>query len=378
MAYRSIDIYAQSSARRPPDALPRLLMPDSIPVGKLDDKYLRLVGIPLVVLAGLLSLMQFYFQGRWDLFWKYVMASLIYATITWESCRWVLIKVRYRIPGLGNTGKRLVLSMIVFLFIAGLGNVVVKWVLQQLNLRPPSMAHRSFFDWWMLNMPSVLFFVVLLSIVYEAIFFFEQYKFSFQKAQQLKKQQARQQLDALKNRVNPHFLFNSLTTLSALIHDDAPKAERFVDELSRVYRYLLRSGAQRQASLGEEMQFARSYTFLLKNRFETGAFSFQAPQLLSEANSAPPPEAALFQNRNIPVLTLQNAIDYLVRTQNAPLNIRVEAQETRLCIACEHQPKTLAFDLADQDWRQLADNGAQQTTTAGQLQIMVPFQTVTR
>lgn len=114
-----------------------------------------------------------------------------------------------------------------------------------------------------------------LSSIYEAIYFFDQYKIARQKAEQLQTNQAQQKLDALKSRVNPHFLFNSLTTLSALIGEDPRRAEQFVDELSKVYRYLLRAGRQPLATLAEELQFAQSYSFLLKNRFEAGAFTVQ-------------------------------------------------------------------------------------------------------
>jgi len=90
-------------------------------------------------------------------------------------------------------------------------------------------------------------------------FIFSQYKLAIQKAELLKRQQAQKKLDALKSRVNPHFLFNSLTTPSALISEDTRLAEQFVDELSKVYRYLQRAGRQPEASLNDEPQFAKSY-----------------------------------------------------------------------------------------------------------------------
>lgn len=328
----------------------------------LHDKHLRLWGVPLISLSGLLALMKFYFEGRWDLFGWYFVASVIYTTITWEICRIILIQVRRRIPGLEYTKRRLLLTFIFFLMVAGIGNAMVKLILQHFGLRPPTMINKSFFEWWLINFPSILFFVLLLSSIYEAIYFFDQYKLARQKASQLKRLQVQQQLDALKTRVNPHFLFNSLTTLSALIGEDAPKAEQFVDELSKVYRYLLRAGRQPTATLGEELQFAESYTFLLKNRFEPGAFTLVRATFDSSLEA-----------QNIPVLALQNALDYLIRTQNAPLHIRLIPLEDRLLIRCTHQPKSLSFGLDDNDWRHLESNGAMQEIQEDQLTILIPF-----
>ena len=59
-------------------------------------------------------------------------------------------------------------------------------------------------------------------------------------AENLKKENLQSQLEGLKGQVNPHFLFNSLNSLSSLISEDPEKAEKFLDEMSKVYRYLLR------------------------------------------------------------------------------------------------------------------------------------------
>jgi hypothetical protein len=330
----------------------------------LNDKYLRIWGVPLISLSGLLSLMQFFFHDRWDLFWKYLLASFVYTWVTWELCRIVLIRIRRRIPELQQTVKRLLLTMFFFLVIAGLGNAVVKVILYHLGLKPPSMLNKSFFEWWLLNMPNIVFFVILLSSIYESIYFFSQYKQTIQKAKQLKKQQAQQRLDTLKSRVNPHFLFNSLTTLSALISEDASRAEQFVDELSKVYRYLLRAGRQTLASLAEELQFAESYVFLLKNRFEVGAFTF---------SNDTPKDLDPSQPLSIPVLTFQNSLDYLVRTQNVPLHIRVASIDQHLQISCKNHPKALSFDANTSDWSQLAAQQATKQTLEGTLTIQIPF-----
>lgn len=332
------------------------------PADKLNDKYLRLFGIPISVVALLLSQMPFFFPGRWDLFWRYTFVSILFTGLMWEISRFVLIRVRQRFPDLSQTRQRIAWTMLLFVVQLGIGQALITKAV--IDLGWASISTLSFFQIWITNFAYSLFFIVVISSIYEAIYFSGQYKLAIQKAEQLKKQQAQNRLDALKSRVNPHFLFNSLTTLSALIGEDALRAEHFVDELSKVYRYLLRAGSQAVTTLGEECQFAESYAFLLKNRFEEGAFSF-SDNCRAESRS---PKQFI-----IPVLTLQNALDYLVRTQNTPLHIQMHVSNMQLRISCTNHPKSLAFDTHATDWKQLESQGASQTVRQEELEISIPI-----
>jgi hypothetical protein len=334
----------------------------------LNDKWLRLFGIPISVLLLLLVQMPFYFPGRWDLFWRYVFISIIFTSLMWEIARLIMLRVRRRYTELGQTTRRIIVIFLCLAVQMGIGQAILSKLMLDFRW---SETTEPYWKVWLVNFASSLFFIALLCGIYEAIYFFSQYKFALQKAEHLKIQQAQQRLDTLKTRVNPHFLFNSLTTLSALIGEDALKAERFVDELSKVYRYMLRAARQPVATLGEELQFAESYTFLLKNRFEEGAFSLET----KSGSNVPAPLAKLPPDfdRSIPTLSFQNAIDYLIRTQNLPLKIEVKLVENHLQIACANQPKTIAFDMPDNDWRQLEAHGARLETGADQLKILIPF-----
>lgn len=87
-------------------------------------------------------------------------------------------------------------------------------------------------------------------------------------AEQLKKENALAQFEALKNQVSPHFLFNSLSILSSLVHVDANLSEKFIDQLAKAYRYILEQKDNEVVSLKTELDFLQSYSFLLKIRFE--------------------------------------------------------------------------------------------------------------
>jgi tetratricopeptide (TPR) repeat protein len=88
------------------------------------------------------------------------------------------------------------------------------------------------------------------------------------KTQSLEKQQLIQEITLLRTQVNPHFLFNSLSILSALVHVDPDLSEKFIDQLSRSYRYILEQKEQSLVTLRTELEFIHAYAFLLKIRFE--------------------------------------------------------------------------------------------------------------
>jgi sensor histidine kinase YesM len=76
------------------------------------------------------------------------------------------------------------------------------------------------------------------------------------------------QFESLKNQVSPHFLFNSLTALKTLIRESPQLAGQYVDHLSQVLRYTLQGNDKQLVTLREEMEFAESYLFLIKMRYD--------------------------------------------------------------------------------------------------------------
>ncbi|GAB3551550.1 sensor histidine kinase [Spirosoma fluminis] len=122
------------------------------------------------------------------------------------------------------------------------------------------------------------------------------------------------QLRALQAQVNPHFLFNSLNSLSSLIDDNPERATQFVDQLSQVYRYLLRANEQPLTTLASELDFIQSYYHLLKTRHGDG--------LLVSIRVDP-----VYTARLLPPLTLQllveNAVKHNVILAKRPLHITI-------------------------------------------------------
>jgi LytS/YehU family sensor histidine kinase len=88
------------------------------------------------------------------------------------------------------------------------------------------------------------------------------------RSEELEKQKLLNEIALLKIQVNPHFLFNSLSILSSLVHTNANLSEQFIDQLSRSYRYILEQKDHTLVTVRTELEFIRSYSFLLKIRFE--------------------------------------------------------------------------------------------------------------
>ncbi len=114
---------------------------------------------------------------------------------------------------------------------------------------------------------SIALVVTLIAmVIWEGDYIFQQWKQSITENEKYTRLSLQSEFDILKSQVNPHFLFNCFNTLSALITEDKQKAELFLDELSKVYRYLLRNNEDGMSTVRTELQFIRSYFQLLKTR----------------------------------------------------------------------------------------------------------------
>lgn len=117
-----------------------------------------------------------------------------------------------------------------------------------------------------LQMVSMVFLLVIYALVTTVRIF----RYLQQKQLELvkwQKEYAQSQFEGLKNQLNPHFLFNSLSILTALVYVDADRAEEFIEKLSKTYRYLLEQKDKDKVPLRKEMDFFEGYKFLVEQRF---------------------------------------------------------------------------------------------------------------
>jgi hypothetical protein len=99
--------------------------------------------------------------------------------------------------------------------------------------------------------------------------FFDRWKEELLNSERLRKERAEAQFENLKNQFNPHFLFNALTSLNSLIFENQQLASEFVQQLAKVYRYVLQSRDREYVTLDTELGFVEHYIKLLQTRFQS-------------------------------------------------------------------------------------------------------------
>jgi LytS/YehU family sensor histidine kinase len=171
---------------------------------------------------------------------------------------------------------------------------------------------------------------LMMNTLYESVYFSQKWKSAFIKAEVLRRENLQSHFANLKNQVSPHFLFNSLNTLTTLIEENKSLAKQFTIELSRVYQYVLESRDWKLVELRKEMDFTCTYIFLQNIRFGNA--------LKLDVNLD---EATL--NTWVPPLTIQmlveNAVKHNVISATRPLLIEIGRKKDHIFIRNNLQKK---------------------------------------
>ncbi|WP_455673093.1 sensor histidine kinase [Phocaeicola sp.] len=141
---------------------------------------------------------------------------------------------------------------------------------------------------------------------------------------EIEKEKAIYQLNALKNQVNPHFLFNSLNVLASLTYQNPACANTFAKKFANVYRYILTTSESQSVELEEELNFVRTYLYLEKMRFA------ESLKVTIEDNTA------LHHSQVIPVsiqTLVENALKHNVASEQQPLTIIIHIGEDGVTVS---------------------------------------------
>ena len=233
---------------------------------QMNDKWFRLLGIPGVALVAQVLFYSDMNQAHGIPFLKGYLHSVFHAWILWEVARQTIISIRKKFSSFEDSNKRINYTLV---FVT-LTTIVLMWVICSIYDVTGFWGYHFTLKKYVYNIFVALMYAVIIGGIYEGIYFFRKWRETFVEAEALKKSNLQSQLDSLKGQINPHFLFNSLSSLSSLIADDSKRAEKFVDELATVYRYLLRTNEKDLTTLGKELEFINAYFHLLKTRFNQG------------------------------------------------------------------------------------------------------------
>ncbi|MCB0449228.1 MAG: 2TM domain-containing protein [Confluentibacter sp.] len=184
--------------------------------------------------------------------------------------------------------------------------------------------------------PRFYYITLLISVVVTTIFYaFYYYKHLQEnkvKEQKIIAGTASAQFDALKNQLDPHFLFNSLNVLTSLIEENPEAATQFTTALSKVYRYVLEQKNKELVTVEEELQFATLYMSLLKMRFEDSII-FDIPEKAINPESKVVPLSLQ--------LLLENAVKHNIVTTTKPLHIKIYEANDALVVENNLQSKQI-------------------------------------
>lgn len=164
---------------------------------------------------------------------------------------------------------------------------------------------------------SILVIQLIVTIVITSIFysisFFKAWREAAVNEERYKKESIHYQYKALKNQVNPHFLFNSLNSLTQLVYTDQKQAVKFIKQLSDVYRYVLEHKDNELVLLSEELEFTNNYIFLQKIRHDK---SLQVDVMVNQASTS----------KVVPMsiqILVENAIKHNEVSEENPLSIKI-------------------------------------------------------
>jgi sensor histidine kinase YesM len=226
--------------------------------------------------------------------------------------------------------KRLLLTLLIYLSYSFVVSYILS-VIGRLVFEPNATI--ATIDWIKMMEYTVLpigIALVLISVFTARSWLYE-WRNAAIEAEQLRTEKLAGQYQSLKNQLNPHFLFNSLNVLTNLVYEDADKSASFIQQLSRIYRYVLEVQQEELVSLSDEISFAKNYLSLQKLRFEES--------LMYDINTDH------IEDLYLPPLSLQllleNAIKHNIVSMEHPLKIEIHQKKDLLIVSNNFQPKKI-------------------------------------
>lgn len=275
-----------------------------------------------------------YFRGDFDtgfdyaILWKEYTINLMYSVIIYMANAYLFLYLLQRFDRNLFGPKSFPISIVGTVSVSLLALFFTRFLHRVVLEGLPAQefwARESLKYYWV---SMAIAFVV--AVIFYAFFYFKFRQESMFKEQKIIAGTASAKFDALKNQLDPHFLFNSLNVLTSLIEENPQQAQKFTTSLSKVYRYVLEQKNKNLVSVDEELQFAKTYVRLLKMRFE-GSIIFDIPETSQD------PEAKI-----VPLslqLLLENAVKHNVATASKPLHIEVFEEDGGLVVHNNLQEK---------------------------------------
>ena len=255
-----------------------------------------------------------------DITWSDLLSKCFYTFIVawgflWFNVRETDASTVHKIFKMNRFTHRLVMNLI-FL-------ILIKSFFKLLGIPAVSELRPGKGSIFLFNISLVLevVFCILIGEIYRLFKSNQQQRLS---NEMLLKLNAEATFEILKNQVNPHFLFNSLNTINAIIDSDVNAAKRFVNNMSQVYRHVLNSAGKSTITLAEELKFTNAYISMLQER--------HANSLFIEVQIPDGQRSLLLPPVSLQIL-IENAVKHNVVSINQPLTVTITERAGYLVVA---------------------------------------------
>ncbi|WEA00627.1 sensor histidine kinase [Mucilaginibacter sp. SJ] len=251
--------------------------------------------------------------------------SIVYATVLFETGIQLTAWLNKWYSWDRRIKSRFVLQFILHIGIVSIGIILFFKI---------KFPHYFGYDELMLRQTVIIsvIFSLLITAVFAAEYFFHKWHDVKLKTLEMEHLTTQAQLDALKLQLDPHFLFNNLSVVTALIEDQPSTAISYVAKLSSIYRYMLMNRTLNVIPLAEELEFIKSYLFLYQIRYGNG-INVRIDEIGSAALSSVPPLTLQ--------LLIENAIKHNLFSTESPLNIHIYFRDSQFMVVENNKiPKT--------------------------------------
>ena len=285
------------------------------------------------------SILIFLFGG---LFMGYLMCSTCFeqietaiSTISYSGLIWLflwkgnellVIQTDKRLPWLEAPQKRFFISFGLMLVYTILASSIISYVFYIMIFKQDFNAQVT--ENIIQTVVSSIIFTSFIMLIFISISFFKSWRQAAINEEKFRKEHISSQYEALKNQVNPHFLFNSLNALSSLVYENQDKAVEFINRLSDVYRYVLDTRDKEVVRLSDEMEFVSAFLQLQYARHESNLNV--SIDIQSMAGYVLPLSIQML---------VENAIKHNIVSDEEPLHIDIVRQGESIVVSNRLQPK---------------------------------------
>lgn len=297
------------------------------PVEELNDRAMRLIGVPFfgVVIPNITGLFG-HLTVKDPAYWLGYLYFIALSGFIWQGNRYLMFRTRKRFTWFDKPIEKLILLLLNNIFWTS-PLTVASLCLWYQWAGFDSIKWNTILIVTLVNVICVLFVIH----VYETVFMVKEQQSEQLKNAELSRAKAEAELEALKNQIDPHFMFNSLNSLSYLVGTDPTKAKLFIENLADVYRYILSQKEQTLVMLEDEFAFMDKYIELLKLRFGLALDIKRNVNGTTSKEFLIPPISAF--------VALENAVKHNEIGEHLPLCVSISVENDSLVMRNKIQPK---------------------------------------